>query len=194
MITENAPPLFLFYLDDTLSSEEEKELKELMGKAEMSSEDKARIELLSDKYKDLSKTTPIPVPIMGSLVNMIPDGFEHSVVKNMDIVGSTAVLKGSLNSAKIAIKCSSGTFINTIIGLASWLFAKEDSSYRVSFFSPELVVIGGTLINATVLTKADTTEKIVALEIQKNDSGQFKTNKKDPPKQLAPKSATEVFS
>ncbi|EKL9959436.1 hypothetical protein PTB57_001486 [Vibrio parahaemolyticus] len=42
MISEKAPPLFLIYLDDTLSSEEQKELLELDAKADLTKDDQAR--------------------------------------------------------------------------------------------------------------------------------------------------------
>ncbi|EHR0247438.1 hypothetical protein KS665_003660 [Vibrio parahaemolyticus] len=170
MISEKAPPLFLIYLDDTLSSEEQKELLELDGKADITKEDNARITTLTEKSKNLRNTTPIPIPIIGDLIGMIPDGYKQSVVKSIDVAGGTPVLKGNINTSTITLRSSSNDFINAMIGLASWLFQKQDSLPRVSFFSPEMVIIGGTLLNMTLATKSDTTEKVLTFEMQKGDA------------------------
>ncbi|WP_180919562.1 hypothetical protein, partial [Vibrio parahaemolyticus] len=150
MISEKAPPLFLIYLDDTLSSEEQKELLELDAKADLTKDDQARIKVLTEEYQDLRKTTPIPIPIIGDLIGMIPDGYKQSVVKSIDVAGGTPVLKGNINTSTITLRSSSSDFITAMIGLASWLFQKQDSLPRVSFFSPEMVIIGGTLLNMTL--------------------------------------------
>ncbi|EGQ8054275.1 hypothetical protein HPX47_001634 [Vibrio alginolyticus] len=170
MISEKAPPLFLIYLDDTLSSEEQKELLELDGKAGITKEDNARITTLTEKSQNLRSTTPIPIPIIGDLIGMIPDGYKQSVVKSIDVAGGTPVLKGNINTSTITLRSSSNDFINAMIGLASWLFQKQDSLPRVSFFSPEMVIIGGTLLNMTLATKSDTTEKVLTFEMQKGDA------------------------
>ncbi|EPS5918254.1 TPA: hypothetical protein ACPVXI_001951 [Vibrio parahaemolyticus] len=170
MISEKAPPLFLIYLDDTLSSEEQKELLELDGKAGITKEDNARITTLTEKSQNLRNTTPIPIPIIGDLIGMIPDGYKQSVVKSIDVAGGTPVLKGNINTSTITLRSSSNDFINAMIGLASWLFQKQDSLPRVSFFSPEMVIIGGTLLNMTLATKSDTTEKVLTFEMQKGDA------------------------
>ncbi|CAH1521268.1 conserved hypothetical protein [Vibrio owensii] len=170
MITGKAPPLFLFYLDDTLSESEQKQLLELNAKADLTPADQAAIEALTEKQNDLRSTTPIPVPLIGDLIGMIPDGYKQSVVKSIDVVADTPVLKGNLNTSTITLRTGSNDFINALIGLASWLFQKQDTLGRVSFFSPEMVVIGGTLLNMTLATKADTTEKVLTFEMQKGDS------------------------
>ncbi|MCD1413731.1 hypothetical protein IOC51_06735 [Vibrio parahaemolyticus] len=170
MISEKAPPLFLIYLDDTLSSEEQKELLELDGKADITKEDNARITTLTEKSQNLRNTTPIPIPIIGDLIGMIPDGYKQSVVKSIDVAGGTPVLKGNINTSTITLRSSSNDFINAMIGLASWLFQKQDSLPRVSFFSPEMVIIGGTLLNMALATKSDTTEKVLTFEMQKGDA------------------------
>ncbi|TON88266.1 hypothetical protein CGH50_18470, partial [Vibrio parahaemolyticus] len=104
------------------------------------------------------------------LIGMIPDGYKQSVVKSIDVAGGTPVLKGNINTSTITLRSSSSDFINAMIGLASWLFQKQDSLPRVSFFSPEMVIIGGTLLNMTLATKSDTTEKVLTFEMQKGDT------------------------
>ncbi|ENP0841194.1 hypothetical protein ACCI44_003633 [Vibrio parahaemolyticus] len=170
MITQKAPPLFLLYLDETLSEDEQKELAELNAKAGPTKEDYARIKELTEEYQDLRKTTPIPIPIIGDLIGMIPDGYKQAVVKGIDMAGDTPILKGNVNTSTITLRSGSNDFINAMIGLASWLFQKQDSLPRISFFSPEMVVIGGRLLNMSVATKADTTEKVLVFEMQKGDS------------------------
>ncbi|MDF4766966.1 hypothetical protein P3557_27520, partial [Vibrio parahaemolyticus] len=86
------------------------------------------------------------------------------------VAGGTPVLKGNINTSTITLRSSSSDFINAMIGLASWLFQKQDSLPRVSFFSPEMVIIGGTLLNMTLATKSDTTEKVLTFEMQKGDT------------------------
>ncbi len=170
MITKNAPPLFLFYLDDTLSESEQKQLSNLTAKADATEVDRKLISTLVEKSKDLRSTTPVPVPIMGNMIGMIPEGYKQSVVKGIDVAGGVPILKGNINTATVNIKSGSNDFINTLIGLGAWLFEKQDSLPRVSFFSPEMVVIGGTMLNMSVATKSDTTEKIIIIELQKGDS------------------------
>lgn len=170
MITQKAPPLFLLYLDETLSEDKQKELAELNAKADPGDEGFARIKTLTEEYKDLRKTTPIPIPIIGDLIGMIPDGYKQAVVKGIDMAGDVPILKGNINTSTITLRSGSNDFINAMIGLASWLFQKQDSLPRISFFSPEMVVIGGRLLNMSVATKADTTEKVLVFEMQKGDS------------------------
>ncbi|EIO4560660.1 hypothetical protein LQM11_001216 [Vibrio parahaemolyticus] len=170
MITQKAPPLFLIYLDDTLSESEQKQLYELNAKADYTPEDDAIIKSLTEKSEDLRSTTPIPIPIIGDLIGMIPDGYKQAVVKGIDMAGDTPILKGNVNTSTITLRSGSNDFINAMIGLASWLFQKQDSLPRISFFSPEMVVIGGRLLNMSVATKADTTEKVLVFEMQKGDS------------------------
>lgn len=176
MITQKAPPLFLFYLDDTLSELERKELAQLDAKADQGDADKARVKTLTKKYYDLRSTTPVPVPIIGDLIGMIPEGYKQAVVKSIDVAGGVPILKGNVNTSTVTLRSSSNDFINAMLGFASWLFQKQDALPRVSFFSPEMVIIGGTLLNMTVATKADTTEKVITLEMQKGDPSLFGSN------------------
>ncbi|EHJ9984132.1 hypothetical protein KUK83_003329 [Vibrio parahaemolyticus] len=176
MITQKAPPLFLLYLDETLSEDKQKELAELNAKAGVTKEDRARIKELTEEYQDLRKTTPIPIPIIGELIGMIPDGYKQAVVKSIDMAGDAPILKGNINTSTITLRSGSNDFINAMIGLASWLFQKQDSLPRISFFSPEMVIIGGRLLNMSVATKADTTEKVLVFEMQKGDSSFLKKN------------------
>lgn len=169
MITENAPPIFLFYMDETLSVEERKELLELNAKAKLEPEEIERIDTLTSKYYDLRSTTPIPVPVVGELIGMIPEGYKQSMVKSIDMAGGVPVLKGNVNTATVTLKSSSNDFINAMMGIASWFFAKDDALPRVCFFSPEMVIIGGTLLNMTRANKADSTEQVLTLEMQKGD-------------------------
>ncbi|EIO4562499.1 hypothetical protein LQM11_003079 [Vibrio parahaemolyticus] len=192
MITQKAPPIFLFYLDNTLSDTELKDLKELNAKAAPSKEDLARIEKLEAQYNNLRDSTPIPVPIVGDLIGMIPEGYKQSVMKSMDIVGSTPVLKGNLNTATVTLKSGSNDFINALVGLAAYLFNKQDQLHRVCFFSPEMVIIGGVLLNMAVSTKSDTTEKVIQLEIQKGDASLFSPKAKKSPTELYPIDANRV--
>ncbi|EHK2853864.1 hypothetical protein QUN95_001727 [Vibrio parahaemolyticus] len=176
MITQKAPPLFLLYLDETLSEDKQKELAELNAKAGVTKEDRARIKELTEEYQDLRKTTPIPIPIIGELIGMIPDGYKQAVVKSIDMAGDAPILKGNINTSTITLRSGSNDFINAMIGLASWLFQKQDSLPRISFFSPEMVIIGGRLLNMSVATKADTTEKVLVFEMQKGDGSFLKKN------------------
>ncbi|EID0698877.1 hypothetical protein L5186_002713 [Vibrio parahaemolyticus] len=176
MITQKAPPLFLLYLDETLSEDKQKELAELNAKAGVTKEDMARIKELTEEYQDLRKTTPIPIPIIGELIGMIPDGYKQAVVKSIDMAGDAPILKGNINTSTITLRSGSNDFINAMIGLASWLFQKQDSLPRISFFSPEMVIIGGRLLNMSVATKADTTEKVLVFEMQKGDGSFLKKN------------------
>lgn len=179
MITQKAPPLFLIYLDDTLSESEQKQLSELNAKADLTPEDKDAIKKLTEKYHDLRSTTPIPVPLIGDLIGMIPEGYKQAVVKAIDVAGGVPILKGNINTSTITLRSGSNDFINAMIGLASWLFQKQDSLPRISFFSPEMVIIGGTLLNMTIATKADTTEKVLTFEMQKGESsltGSYSSN------------------
>ncbi len=169
MITENAPPIFLFYMDETLSESERKELLELNAKAKLEPEEIERIDTLTNQYYDLRSTTPIPVPVVGELIGMIPEGYKQSMVKSIDIAGGIPVLKGNVNTATVTLNSSSNDFINTMMGIASWFFAKDDALPRVCFFSPEMVIIGGTLLNMTRANKADSTEQVLTMEMQKGD-------------------------
>lgn len=169
MITENAPPIFLFYMDETLSEEERKELLELNAKAKLEPAELERIDTLTNQYYDLRATTPIPVPVVGELIGMIPEGYKQSMVKSMDMAGGVPVLKGNVNTATVTLKSSSNDFINAMMGIASWFFAKDDALPRVCFFSPEMVIIGGALLNMTRANKADSTEQVLTLEMQKGD-------------------------
>ena len=173
---QSAPPLFLLYLDETLSEDKQKELAELNAKAGVTKEDRARIKELTEEYQDLRKTTPIPIPIIGELIGMIPDGYKQAVVKSIDMAGDAPILKGNINTSTITLRSGSNDFINAMIGLASWLFQKQDSLPRISFFSPEMVIIGGRLLNMSVATKADTTEKVLVFEMQKGDGSFLKKN------------------
>ncbi|MGM3015960.1 hypothetical protein, partial [Bacillus cereus group sp. BC329] len=65
----------------------------------------------------MRKTTPIPIPIIGDLIGMIPDGYKQSVVKSIDVAGGTPVLKGNINTSTITLRSSSSDFINAMIGL-----------------------------------------------------------------------------
>lgn len=181
MITQKAPPLFLIYLDDTLSESEQKQLYELNAKADCTSEDKAIIKALTEKYNDLRSTTPIPIPVIGDLIGMIPDGYKQAVVKGIDMAGSVPVLKGNINTSTITLRSGSNDFINAMIGLASYLFQKQDSLPRISFFSPEMVIIGGRLLNMNIAAKSDTTEKVLVFELQKGDSSILGNAKKSAP-------------
>ncbi|MBD0785774.1 hypothetical protein HUO09_05435 [Vibrio sp. Y2-5] len=169
MITENAPPIFLFYMDETLSEAERKELLELNAKAKLEPAELERIDTLTNQYYDLRSTTPIPVPVVGELIGMIPEGYKQSMVKSIDMAGGVPVLKGNVNTATVTLKSSSNDFINAMMGIASWFFAKDDALPRVCFFSPEMVIIGGTLLNMTRANKADSTEQVLTLEMQKGD-------------------------
>ncbi|MGD1455295.1 hypothetical protein [Vibrio harveyi] len=170
MITELAPPLFLIYLDDTLSEDEQKQLAELNAKADLTPTDQATIKTLTEKYEDLRTTTPIAIPLIGDVIGMIPDGYKQSVVKGIDVAGGVPILKNNLNTSTVTLRSSSNDFINSMLGVGSWLFQREDALPRISFFSPEMVIIGGRLINMTLATKADTTEKVITFEMQKGDS------------------------
>ncbi|KIP71405.1 hypothetical protein SN11_16845 [Vibrio harveyi] len=179
MITGNAPPLFLIYLDDTLSEAEQKQLSELNAKADLTTADEAIIKSLTEKYNNLRGTTPIAIPLIGDLIGMIPEGYKQSVVKSIDMAGDVPVLKGNINTSTVTLRSGSNDFINSLIGIASWLFEKQDALPRISFFSPEMVIIGGRLLNMTVAVKADTTEKVITFEMQKGDSsiiGNVSTN------------------
>ncbi|MGD1335036.1 hypothetical protein ACP6H1_21715 [Vibrio harveyi] len=184
MISEKAPPLFLIYLDDTLSEAEQRELAELDAKAELVGEDKARIEELTKKYENLRDTTPIAVPLIGDLLGAIPDGYKQSTVKSIDMAGGAPIIKGNINTSTITLRTGSSDFINAMIGLVNWLFQKQDALPRISFFSPEMVVIGGRLLNMTTATKSDTTEKVLNFELQKGDSSIIGNTGKDAPTNL----------
>ncbi|HHY0466030.1 TPA: hypothetical protein ACVU43_003013 [Vibrio parahaemolyticus] len=174
MITEKAPPLFLFYLDETISDDSRKTLLELEGKAELSPEDNAKIAEITAEYKNLRKTTPIPVPIVGDLIGMIPDGYSQTMTKGVDIVKGVPVLKNNLNALTVTLKTSGNDFVNALLGVAGYLFDKEDSLPRISFFSPQAVIIGGTLLNMSRYSNSDTSEQVLSFEIQKGNGSHFK--------------------
>lgn len=173
MISEKAPPIFLFYLDDLLSAEDQEELYRINAEGSPSSEDLLKMSNIVDKSKNLSKGAPIPVPLVGDIIGMIPDGYKQSVVKSFDIVKGTPVLKGNVNSVTITLKSSSSDFVNAIMGIANYLFAKDDALPRVCFFSPEVVVIGGVMLNMTKATKADSNEQVISIELQRGDKQFF---------------------
>ncbi|MFV0448064.1 MAG: hypothetical protein ACK5MF_06335 [Vibrio sp.] len=184
-LLKKAPPVFVFYLDRTLSDEETQKLMELKVKADPSDEEKATIAELTEKLHDLRSTTPIPVPLVGDLIGAIPDGYKQGMVKSIDVIGDgEIVLKGNVNSVTITLKTSDSTFINALFGFASLMFSRKDALPRVSFFSKEMVIIGGTLINMAKASKADTTEQVITLEMQRKERALVK--KKEAPKEAEP--------
>lgn len=173
MISEKAPPIFLFYLDELLSTADQEELYRINAEGNPSPDDLLKMTNIVSKARDLSKGTPIPVPLIGDLIGMIPDGYKQSMVKTVDIVKNIPVLKGNVNSVTITLKSSSSDFVNAIMGVANYLFSKDDALPRVCFFSPEVVVIGGVMLNMTKATKVDSREQVISIELQRGDKQFF---------------------
>lgn len=173
MITEKAPPIFLFYLDEMLTQDEQKRLYELNAKGDLDDSQILEMSELVDKYKSLSKGNPIPVPLIGDLIGMIPDGYKQSMIKTIDMIQNVPTVKGNINSSTITLKSGSNDFINAIMGVANYLFSQNDSLPRVCFFSAEMVVIGGVLLNMTKATRLDSKEQVITMEIQKGDKSFF---------------------
>ncbi|TVO35087.1 hypothetical protein [Vibrio algivorus] len=173
MISEKAPPIFLFYLDEMLSSKDQEELYRINAMGNPTPDDLLDMSNIIAKSRDLSKGTPIPVPLVGDLIGMIPDGYKQSVVKSVDMVKGIPVLKGNVNSSTITLKSSSTDFVNAMMGVANYLFSQDDALPRVCFFSPELVVIGGVMLNMTKATKTDSTEQVISIELQRGDKQFF---------------------
>lgn len=175
MISEKAPPIFLFYLDDLLSAEDQEELYRINAKGTLTANDPdfLKMQNILAKSQELSKGTPIPVPLVGDLIGMIPDGYKQTVRKSVDIIKGVPVVKGNVNSATITLKSSSTDFVNAIMGVANYLFSQDDALPRVCFFSPEVVVIGGIMLNMTKSTKTDSTEQVISIELQRGDKQFF---------------------
>lgn len=173
MISEKAPPIFLFYLDEMLSADEQEELYRINAEGSPSAEDLVKMQSLIEKSQNLSKGNPTPVPLIGDLIGMIPDGYKQSVLKSVDMVKGTPVLKGNLNSVTITLKSSSSDFVNVLMGIGNYLFSQDDALPRVCFFSPEVVVIGGVMLNMTKATKIDSSEQVISIELQRGDKQFF---------------------
>lgn len=175
MISEKAPPIFLFYLDELLPAEDQEELYRINAKGALTADDPdlLKMQKILAKSQTLSQGTPIPVPLVGDLIGMIPEGYKQTVRKSVDIIKDVPVVKGNVNSVTITLKSSSTDFVNAIMGVANYLFSQDDALPRVCFFSPEVVVIGGIMLNMTKSTKTDSTEQIISIELQKGDKSFF---------------------
>lgn len=179
MITENAPPVMLLWLDEVLSDAERKRVKEIKATAPKDKSEALALEqelkAFEKKLTELRAGAPVPLVFDGVILGALPDGYQRISTKTIEMIGDEVTSAKTLNSATINFRVTGDDFVNLALGLFERLFLLDDSLPRIDFYSPQLIFEAATLLNYSRYSRADTNEQIISIEVQKGDVESVKT-------------------
>lgn len=170
MIVPSAPPVLLFSLERAISEDEVKELATLTashGLTEKQIERKNKI--LEKKYVNSPLLSWIPIPVGTVITPFVPDSYKTTTIKRIEMAGSVPILRQSMNTETITFTSSSSIFINAMIFALDFMFQKANSFPSIKYFSNDMIILNGHLLNFTHSKKESSTQQMISIEIQKGN-------------------------